>query len=69
MCGVLDKLMPIAHRYVVQMRCCGDKGLVGYPITRSGLAGMGDEDAWVWNGLLLESRLEVVEPIKHYKTS
>ena len=37
-CAVLDKLMPIAHRYGVQMRCCGDKGLVGYPITKSGSA-------------------------------
>ena len=36
-CAVLDKLMPIAHRYGVQMRCCGDKGLVGYPITQSDL--------------------------------
>ncbi|CAK9053249.1 Uncharacterized protein SCF082_LOCUS29039 [Durusdinium trenchii] len=34
-CAVLDKLMPVAHRYGVQMRCCGDKGLVGYPITQS----------------------------------
>jgi len=36
-CAVLDKLMPIAHRYGVQMRCCGDKGIVGYPITKSAL--------------------------------
>jgi len=34
-CAVLDKLMPIAHRYGVQLRCCGDKGLVGYPIIKS----------------------------------
>eukprot|EP00438_Fugacium_kawagutii_P010318 Skav212571 [mRNA] locus=scaffold125:234520:237192:- [translate_table: standard] len=31
--------MPVAHRYGVQMRCCGDKGLVGYPITKSTLNG------------------------------
>lgn len=36
-CAMLDKLMPVAHRYGVQMRCCGDKGLVGYPITKSTL--------------------------------
>mmetsp|Transcript_66304 Transcript_66304/g.134716 ORF Transcript_66304/g.134716 Transcript_66304/m.134716 type:complete len:660 (-) Transcript_66304:158-2137(-) len=39
-CAVLDKLMPIAHRYGVQMRCCGDKGIVGYPITKSETEGL-----------------------------
>ncbi|CAJ1374488.1 unnamed protein product [Effrenium voratum] len=39
-CAVLDKLMPMAHRYGVQMRCCGDKGLVGYPITQSEVEGI-----------------------------
>jgi len=39
-CAVLDKMMPIAHRYGVQMRCCGDKGLVGYPITKSETEGL-----------------------------
>jgi len=34
-CAILDKLMPVAHRYGVQLRCCGDKGLVGYPIIQS----------------------------------
>lgn len=31
--AILDRIMPIAHKYGVQMRCCGNKGLVGYPIS------------------------------------
>jgi len=32
---VLDELMPIAQKHGIQMRCCGNKGLVGYPLVKN----------------------------------
>lgn len=61
-CAVLDKMMPIAHRYGVQMRCCGDKGLVGYPITKSHLSEAMNGDIKVAN------KLQIVHNIYIYNT-
>jgi len=49
--AVLDELMPIAHKHGIQMRCCGNKGLVGYPLVKN------SDDA----SLLVEKRTRLAQ--------